>query len=148
MYLIITNNQEILKVAREREAQIIPLSSTNKEPTVNLNSLISEYLNNFLGISAKNSGFKYLKSIYLKSIEHSGFEWESVTKVLYPYCAKLYKTKPSCVERSIRHAIELAQGNKDYLSNFNEVFGYRDVPPTNRCFIRTSFTYFKEHYLE
>ena len=46
-----------------------------------------------------------------------------VTKKLYPRIAQDYETTPSRVERSIRHAIEVAwsRGNVEIL---HEIFGY------------------------
>ena len=62
----------------------------------------------------------------------------AVTKVLYPAVARRYNTTPSCVERAIRHAIEVAwnRGDLEVLQRF---FGYTisnaKGKPTNSEFI-------------
>ena len=62
----------------------------------------------------------------------------AVTKVLYPTVARRHNTTPSCVERAIRHAIEVAwdRGDLDTLQRF---FGYTvsntKGKPTNSEFI-------------
>ena len=62
----------------------------------------------------------------------------AVTKVLYPTVARRYNTTPSCVERAIRHAIEVAcnRGDLEVLQRF---FGYTisnaKGKPTNSEFI-------------
>ena len=64
----------------------------------------------------------------------------SVTKVLYPDVAKKYGTKPTRVERAIRHAIEVAweRGNREFI---DRIFGYTinfdKGKPINSEFIAT-----------
>lgn len=63
---------------------------------------------------------------------------DAVTKLLYPDIAKHYNTTSSRVERSIRHAIDLAwqRGDLDILQHY---FGYTisssKGKPTNSEFI-------------
>ena len=63
----------------------------------------------------ENDGAKVLEIVKKHNI--------SVTKILYPTVAKMYKTTSSRVERAIRHAIEVAwdRGDVDVLSSY---FGY------------------------
>jgi two-component system response regulator (stage 0 sporulation protein A) len=62
----------------------------------------------------------------------------SVTKELYPMTAKEFDTKPSRVERAIRHAIEVAwsRGDSDNIAKFFgcTVLGSRGKP-TNSEFL-------------
>ena len=73
-----------------------------------------------------------------KAVLNDGEMLSSVTKILYPTVAKMYKTTSSRVERAIRHAIEVAwdRGDVDVLSSY---FGYtiqsERGKPTNSEFI-------------
>ncbi|MBO5485106.1 MAG: sporulation transcription factor Spo0A [Lachnospiraceae bacterium] len=74
-----------------------------------------------IGIPAHIKGYQYIRegiimSFYDRNMLHY------ITKYLYPAIAKKYKTTSSSVERTIRHAIEVAwrRGN---LETLEEVFG-------------------------
>jgi two-component system response regulator (stage 0 sporulation protein A) len=90
-----------------------------------------------LGVPAHIKGYRYLRAAILASMEHPEL-LESVTKRLYPTIAKQFSTTASCVERAIRHAIEIAwdRGNLDAMNTF---FGYTinlcKGKPTNSEFI-------------
>lgn len=90
-----------------------------------------------IGVPAHIKGYQYLRTAIMLSI-NDVMMLESVTKVLYPTVAKIYKTTPSRVERAIRHAIEVAwdRGDVDVLSSY---FGYTIQntrgKPTNSEFI-------------
>lgn len=75
-----------------------------------------------LGIPAHLRGYQYLRSaveMCTKDMELVG----SVTKLLYPDLAKLYKTTDQKIERAIRNAIEVSweRGNSTL---FEQLFGY------------------------
>lgn len=90
-----------------------------------------------IGIPAHINGYKYLRSAICEAITDSTL-LESVTKALYPKVANQFNTTTVRVERSIRHAIEVAwdRGNLDV---FQEYFGYTVSEikgrPTNSEFI-------------
>ena len=90
-----------------------------------------------LGVPAHIKGYHYLREAILASLAN-GALLESVTKSLYPTVAERFETTPSRVERTIRHAIEIAwdRGNLDTLNSF---FGYTvdtsKGKPTNSEFI-------------
>ncbi len=90
-----------------------------------------------IGVPAHIKGYQYLRTAIVLSI-NNGELMSSVTKVLYPTVAKMYKTTSSRVERAIRHAIEVAwdRGDVDVLSSY---FGYTIQntrgKPTNSEFI-------------
>lgn len=74
-----------------------------------------------IGIPAHIKGYQYIRegiimSFYDRNMLHY------ITKFLYPTIAKKYKTTASSVERTIRHAIEIAwsRGNMEILE---EIFG-------------------------
>lgn len=59
-----------------------------------------------LGIPASIKGFNYLMESIMLVAENPDYIG-SVTKSLYPEVARKYKTTPSCVERAMRHVIEV-----------------------------------------
>lgn len=74
-----------------------------------------------IGIPAHIKGYQYIREgIILSFYDRNMLQY--ITKFLYPSIAKKYKTTSSSVERTIRHAIEVAwrRGNMDVLE---EVFG-------------------------
>ena len=90
-----------------------------------------------MGVPAHLSGYTYLREAILLS----GYDMSivgSVTKLLYPEIARIYRTSPSKVERSIRNAIEISW-NRGKLEVFDKLFGYsRDSGvgrPTNSEYI-------------
>jgi len=103
-----------------------------KNLDANITSIIHE-----IGVPAHIKGYQYLReaiTMVYNNIEILG----SITKTLYPAIAEKYKTTSSRVERSIRHAIEVAwtRGNIDSISR---LFGYTinisKSKPTNSEFI-------------
>lgn len=74
-----------------------------------------------IGIPAHIKGYQYIREgIVMAFYDRNMLHY--ITKFLYPAIAKKYKTTASSVERTIRHAIEVAwrRGNIDTLE---EVFG-------------------------
>ncbi|MBR1742046.1 MAG: sporulation initiation factor Spo0A C-terminal domain-containing protein, partial [Lachnospiraceae bacterium] len=74
-----------------------------------------------IGIPAHIKGYQYIRegiimSFYDRNMLHY------ITKFLYPAIAKKYKTTSSSVERTIRHAIEIAWRRGD-LEILEEIFG-------------------------
>ena len=90
-----------------------------------------------LGIPAHIRGYRYLRTGIISVIEDGEF-LGCITKTLYPEIAQKYHTTSSRVERSIRHAIEIAweRGNMDLV---DKIFGYTisaiKAKPTNSEFI-------------
>ena len=90
-----------------------------------------------LGVSANIKGYAYLRTAILLTVEKPN-EMSAVTKVLYPTVAKIYGTKPSCVERAMRHAISTAWERGDIASlgfYFGNTVKNRRGKPTNSEFI-------------
>lgn len=74
-----------------------------------------------IGIPAHIKGYQYIREgIVMAFYDRNMLHY--ITKFLYPSIAKKYRTTSSSVERTIRHAIEVAwrRGNMDTLEN---VFG-------------------------
>jgi two-component system response regulator (stage 0 sporulation protein A) len=91
-----------------------------------------------LGIAPDKNGFHYLrKAIYECYLEPNLLT--SITKEIYPMLAESFSKKESCIERSIRSAIETGwdRGNYEYSSELfkNCVDYYYKTKPTNGEFI-------------
>lgn len=90
-----------------------------------------------LGIPANIKGYQYLREGILLSMDDMEMV-NYITKMLYPSIAKRYNTTSSRVERSIRHAIDVAW-NRGTIGNMDKIFGYpvyfKKEKPTNSEFI-------------
>lgn len=75
-----------------------------------------------LGVPSHIKGYTFIKEgIYLVYNEPNLSN--AITKELYPIIAKKYDTTASCVERAIRHAIEVSWNRANW-ELMEEVFGY------------------------
>lgn len=98
--------------------------------------IVSNIIKSF-GIPANVKGYKFVRDCIIYSTEHSD-TINLVTKKLYPVIAKKYGTTASCVERSIRNAIESAwqKADKNLIYDiFGNIAG--EDKPTNSEFIAT-----------
>lgn len=90
-----------------------------------------------IGIPSHLLGYQYIREAILMMLENFGFA-NNVTKVLYPELAKKFETKPSGVERAMRHAIEVAWGRGN-TEEIDKIFGYtvsyNKGKPTNTEFL-------------
>lgn len=97
---------------------------------------ISEILKK-LGIAPDKNGFHYLrKAIYECYLNPNLLT--SITKEIYPLVSKSFSKKESCIERSIRSAIETGwdRGNYEYSNDlFSNCIDYYKTKPTNGEFI-------------
>lgn len=100
---------------------------------------IREYLI-WLGFRPNLNGFDYIASAIELCLEDSN-HMHSITSSLYPSVARLHSTTASRVERSIRHAISLA--DEDYNEGFEETF-----TPYKNCRLTNSLTLYVllEHF--
>jgi len=89
------------------------------------------------GIPAHIKGYKYLREAILLVIKDDD-AIESITKMLYPTLANIFKTTPTRIERAIRHSIEVAW-NRGNVGVHEDIFGYtvnsNNGKPTNSEFI-------------
>ncbi|MBQ7044710.1 MAG: sporulation transcription factor Spo0A [Clostridia bacterium] len=127
-----------VRVIAERLSQITGWKNKVREEdkTKDIEVVVSEIMHQ-IGVPAHIKGYVYLREAIIVSINNTEI-MGSVTKLLYPYVAKKFKTTSSRVERAIRHAIEVAwdRGDVDVLSSY---FGYTIQSsrgkPTNSEFI-------------
>lgn len=92
-----------------------------------------------IGVPFRLSGYNYIRhSVLLYNSMMKKHYRVKITKDIYPAVAQVYGTTSKCVERSIRHAIEVVfySGNLEFI---NQMFGYTVDPrkgkPTNSEFI-------------
>ena len=82
------------------------------------------------GIPANLRGYQYLRTAILMVADDAALI-HFMTKKLYPQVAKAFETTPSCVERSIRHAIDLAWSREGAIRS-ELTFGTRmNMKPSN-----------------
>ena len=90
-----------------------------------------------IGIPAHVKGYQYLRDAIM-CVMKDNEALIGVTKQLYPDIAKKYNTTATRVERSIRHAIEMAW-DRGKVETLQDVFGYTislsKGKPTNSEFI-------------
>lgn len=99
-----------------------------------------------IGVPASLDGYYYLREGIFICMKEEKANEISLTRKIYPEIGKKFKISPSRVERSIRHAIEVAwsRGNIDIQE---ELFGYTIHPgkgkPSNREAITIIADYLK-----
>ncbi len=114
------------------------LSIPNKVRTTgkSLESRVTQIIHQ-LGVPAHIKGYKFLRDAIVLSVEEPTVI-NAITKILYPTIAKENNTRPTRVERAMRHAIEVAWTRGD-IDIINSYFGYtihsQKGKPTNSEFI-------------
>lgn len=100
-----------------------------------------------LGIPQHIKGYHFL-GVAIEAVQENPDRLVAITKDLYPYIAKTHGTTSSNVERTIRHAIEVAF-DRCNLDTLEDIFGYsvdaRRGRPTNKHFIAALAEVLKEH---
>ena len=101
-----------------------------------LESAVTDVLHE-IGVPAHVKGYQYLREGILFTIRDAD-STAGITKVLYPTVVKKFSATPSCVERSMRHAIDIAwnRGDED-VQIFCGAFSGSTGRPTNGEFIAT-----------
>lgn len=90
-----------------------------------------------LGIAPDKNGFHYLRKAIYECYSNPKL-LTSITKEIYPMLSDTFQKKESCIERSIRSAIETGWDRGDYeYSNklFSSCVDYYKTKPTNGEFI-------------
>lgn len=106
----------ITRLIRNRKRNLADVSESFE-----LESRVTSMLHN-MGVPANLKGYYYLRSAIIRSVNDRS-NLEMITKKLYPEIAKEYSSTSSRIERSMRHAIEVAwqRGDPDILYKY---FGY------------------------
>jgi two-component system, response regulator, stage 0 sporulation protein A len=110
--------------------------SSTAASEINLESQITDIMHE-LGIPANIKGYLYLRDAISLVLNDTSF-LQSITTRLYPDLALKYKTIPSKIERSIRHAIEVgcSRGRSDTFKEiFNRSFDTNKYIPLNSEFL-------------
>lgn len=133
----------IVKKSEDKEKTISVMNENKVKYIVNnsnpINSLEIEVTNMMhdVGIPAHVKGHQYLRDAIISVIKNND-ALIGITKQLYPDIAKKHNTTASRVERSIRHAIEMAW-NRGKTETLQNLFGYTvslgKGKPTNSEFI-------------
>lgn len=103
---------------------------------INTYDKIAEILKK-LGIAPDKNGFHYLRKAIYECYMNPGL-LTSITKEIYPMVGEAFNKKESCIERSIRSAIETGwdRGNYEYSNElFSSCVDYYKTKPTNGEFI-------------
>ena len=149
MYLILTDDMELVNLARINSEQVADLRKFNLGPInqpvdytpgirfVRDESDIENQATDLLlllGIPANLQGFNYIIYSLCFLVKNNTPDSLSMTKFLYPEISKKFKTTSSRVERSIRHAIQIAC-KKGTIEKHPEMFGTVNGKMTNSQFI-------------
>ena len=92
-----------------------------------------------LGIPQNVKGYDYLMAAVLLATDEPELI-RAITKELYPRVADFFNTTTSCVERSMRHALELAWNNSGPETLYNllgHTVSATQGKPTNSSFVGT-----------
>lgn len=111
-------------------------------PKEHISSLEIAPLIRKLGLSPNLKGYGYLRKAIETSLRYPDTAI-SITKMIYPQVARTFHTTEACVERSIRHAIQViwTKGDRDfYRQLFPDNAGHK---PTNSQFISLFTEYLK-----
>lgn len=103
---------------------------------INTYDKIAEILKK-LGIAPDKNGFHYLRKAIYECYRNPSL-LTSITKEIYPMVGEAFNKKESCIERSIRSAIETGwdRGNYEYSNElFSSCVDYYKTKPTNGEFI-------------
>lgn len=118
----------------KRAAKIQNIETSKENPV--LEQMVTNIFHE-VGMPAHIKGYEYLRFAILRVLENRKL-LHSVTKELYPMTAKEFDSKPSRVERAIRHAIEVAWTRGD-AENIAKLFGCTVLSsrgkPTNSEFL-------------
>ena len=133
--------RQYAKAEKRPPAAVPGLAPAPKVPApapAHLESAVTDVLHE-IGVPAHVKGYQYLREGILFTIRDAD-STAGITKVLYPTVAKKFSSTPSCVERSMRHAIDIAwnRGDEDVQEKiFCGAFSGSTGRPTNGEFIAT-----------
>lgn len=134
---IIANIEEQNNVDLPKDI-ILSSSFILKEPDISLKKKLTLLLHS-IGMPSHIKGYKYIIDAILLLYNNPGMRGV-ITSKLYAQVACKYETKSCCVERTMRHAIEISWCRGDY-QIIESIFGHSIDPckakPTNTEYIVT-----------
>ncbi len=145
--LIVTNDEEVVQFAKEHGAGIFTaeqlsedfVSGQGEEKKTEEDKVY--FLLRMLAIPPNVKGYRYLKFVMEQCQKDPDYHTKSITKGIYPDCAKQFASTATRVERAIRHALELSFWK--FPEKYSEVFGGTfKKAPTNSEFIGLVSEYF------
>jgi len=149
MYLIVTTNQEFAEEAKKKGAKVFVAQEESE--TVG-RSLVREMgsredkvmaLLQYLGFKFNLKGYDYIKEILVKCMENPHYHKRSLTKEIFPTCAKKYGSTWQRVERAVRHSIE--KSYEKVPKRYDEIFKMElEGRPTNDEFISMMSEYLRQ----
>lgn len=150
VHLIVTNDEEVVRFAKARGADIFtPQGAVERvEPNGGKEKKFESskvyFILRELDIRPNIKGYLYIKFLMEQCQADPSYHNASMTKEIYPDCAKQFDTTPSRVERAMRHALELSF--QKVPESYSELFGgtFTKVP-TNSEFIGLVAEYFAKN---
>ena len=140
MYIIVTTNKALAEEAKKRGANVyedaqLATPTTKFEATAYGEGEMKVInLMHSLAIKPTLKGYDYIKHIMTQCALDPKYHKKSMTKLIYPECAREFETTPSRVERAIRHALE--RSFQDVPERYFQIFRRDlDEQPTNSEFI-------------
>ena len=149
MYIIVTTSKEFAEQAKINGAKVFECEDAELDQrqgqSKNHDVVIGRFLQS-LAIDPDIKGYHYIKFIIKKCIEEERYYTKSITKEIYPTCAREFYTTASKVERAIRHAVERSFDRVP--EKYDEIYARHLMSaPCNSNFIGTVFLYFSENIL-
>ena len=140
MYIIVTTNKALAAEAKKIGANVFEdvqvsepvnrfATQTYGEGEMKIINLMTT-----LAIKPNLKGYDYITYIMTSCVADPKYHQRSMTKEIYPSCAREFETTPSRVERAIRHALE--RSFQEVPDRYFQIFKRNlDEQPTNSEFI-------------
>ncbi|MDD2627673.1 MAG: sporulation initiation factor Spo0A C-terminal domain-containing protein [Clostridia bacterium] len=166
MYLILTDDKELIDVAKNRSlfiGEIDDIRDMKKANDFPESTKLVEISNNqacntelaitkmmkYLGIPSHISGYLFLRHVYSAFCKNPQYIEGGYTKLYAKISRELGDTSPSRVERAIRHATEIVSEKNPETTR--EIFGNalpkHKSTPENSMFISTTCRFLVENFL-
>ena len=148
MYIIVTAKRELADEAKQTGAKVYEdaqvTESTARFAVVSYDEAEERVMKlmNTLAFKTHLKGYDYIKHIMTQCALDPKYQKNSMTRVIYPDCAKKYETTSSRVERALRHAIKksFAEAPEKYSRIFSREL---KEEPTNSEFISMMSQYIR-----
>ncbi len=166
MYLILTDDKELVGIAKNRSIFIGDINNIETAKTLNrtvelenqvemsknqvctTDTSITKMMRD-LGIPPHIKGYLFLRHVYSAFCKDSLYIEGGYTKLYDKICKEIGNTTPSRVERAIRHAIgTTSEKNPETINKiFGKTLSKHKQTPENSMFISTTCRLLVENYL-